>query len=167
MGFFDKFRRTDNANGKFRKPYYSVQSVHAEGKVLDVCQEGENPGSLIIWDGYGGENQAFTIKQKGPHFYFKSKKDKLYLTVEGPHDGAGVYAAPKSKSENQRFTIDERGDNKFVIYTFYGKCLDVNEGSKDNGAKIIQWEENGGDNQMWTFCDPSDITSSSSEQEEC
>ena len=89
MGFFDIFRRTDNANGKFRQPQYSVQSVHAEGKVLDVCQEGENPGSFmwIMWDGYAGENQMFTIKQKGPDVYFTCKKDKLYLTVDGPQDG--------------------------------------------------------------------------------
>lgn len=52
--FFDRFRRTKNANGKFKKPYYSIQSVHAEGKVLDVAQDGDHKGSLILWDGYGG-----------------------------------------------------------------------------------------------------------------
>lgn len=164
--FFDRFRRTKNANGKFKKPYYSIQSVHAEGKVLDVAQDGDHKGSLILWDGYGGQNQQFTIKQKGPFYYLKSKKDNRYLTVEGPHDGARIYASDKLKSDNQKFTLDKRGDHEYVIYTFFGKCLDVHEGSKKNGATIVQWSENGGKNQLWTLCDPKNITSSSSELEE-
>lgn len=50
---FDFFRRTDNANGKYRKPYYSLVSV-ASDRVLDVAQDGDFQGQTIIWDGYGG-----------------------------------------------------------------------------------------------------------------
>ena len=78
---WDFFKRTDNENGKYRKPYYSLTSVKAE-RVLDVAQDGDNQGTTILWDGYGGENQMFTLKQKGPDYYLKCKKDTLYLTVE-------------------------------------------------------------------------------------
>ena len=104
---WDFFKRTDNANGKYRKPYYSLNCV-ASGRVLDVAQDGDYQGQTIIWDGYGGENQQFTLKQKGPDHYLKCKKDNLYLTVSGPEDGAKIYAAPKNKSETQRFRLDER-----------------------------------------------------------
>ena len=160
-------RRNKNQNGKFRKPYYSIQSVAAEGKVLDVCQEGEHPGSLIIWEGYAGQNQMFTLKQKGGHYFFVSKKDNLYLTAESDDDGAKVLARPKDKyNPAQKWMMDKRGDTEYIIYNSNGKALDVCEGKDDNGTQIILWEENGGKNQLWTLCDPKEITSSSSEQED-
>ena len=159
----DKFKRSKNQNGKFQKPYYAIQSAKAEGKVLDVCQDGQHPGTLVIWEGHGGENQQFTIKQKGPDYYLKCKKSRQYLTVDGPQDGARIYAAPKTKAANQRFRLDPRGDHEYVIYTGFNKVLDLKEGNKHNGTEIIQWEENGGSNQKWTLCNAKNITSSSSE----
>ena len=76
---FSFFKR-DKQENKFTKPYYSFRSVLAD-RVLDICQDGENQGSLIIWEGYGGDNQQFTIKQKGDDFYIKCRKDRQYLTV--------------------------------------------------------------------------------------
>ena len=91
---FSFFKR-DKQENKFKKPYYSFRSVNAD-RVLDICQEGENQGNLIIWDGYGGDNQKFTVKQKNQDFYIKCKKDGQYLTVEGPQNGARVFGAPKN-----------------------------------------------------------------------
>jgi len=61
-GFADLFKRTKNADGKYKKPYYSIRGVHAN-KVVDVAQDGPNAGSLILWEGYAGENQQFTMIQ--------------------------------------------------------------------------------------------------------
>ncbi len=61
---------------------------------------------LVIWDHHGGDTQMFTIKQKGPDFYIKCKKSKLYLTVDGPQNGARVYGTSKNMGENQRFRIE-------------------------------------------------------------
>lgn len=58
----DLFKRTKNENGKYKKPYYSLRSVHAD-KVLDVAQDGPSVGTTIIWEGYAGENQCFTMVQ--------------------------------------------------------------------------------------------------------
>ena len=77
LGFF---KRQKNENGKYKKPYYSFRNVKSD-RVLDLCQEGEHQGSLVIWDGYAGDNQQFTIKQKGPNYFFKCKKNNQYLTV--------------------------------------------------------------------------------------
>lgn len=101
------FFRRNQEEDKYKKPYYSFRSVKA-GKVIDLCQEGQNQGTLIIWDGYGGENQQFTLKQKDGEFYFKNRQTKQYLTVEGPHDGARIFASPKTRGQNQRFRIEEK-----------------------------------------------------------
>lgn len=102
FGFF----KTKKENGKYQKPYYSLRSVKAD-KVIDLCQDGENQGSLIIWEGYGAENQSFNIIQSGPEVFIKCKQNKQYLTVESGADGARIYTAPKNNQANQKFRIDE------------------------------------------------------------
>lgn len=162
----DLFHRTKNQNGKYKKPYYSLRNVHS-GRVADLAQDGPSAGSLILWDGYGGENQQFTFIQDGPDYFIKNRKSHRYLTVENPGNGARIFEAPLNKQPNQRFRIDDAkpGSTDKVIYTFCGKVLDVLEGAKQNGAIISQYDFNGNSNQLWNFCDPKNITSSSSSHE--
>jgi hypothetical protein len=44
--------------------YYAIKSKHA-GKAMDVCQDVDKKGMLIIYDFYGGPNQLFMFKQNG------------------------------------------------------------------------------------------------------
>ena len=87
------------------------------------------------------------------------------MTVEGPHDGARIFTSPKTRGENQRFRLEEteEGSKEYYIYTHYGKVLDCSGGETGNGTQVIQWENNGGENQLWNLCDPTNITSESSE----
>jgi hypothetical protein len=48
MVFGNLFKRQKNQNGKYKKMYYSIRSVHS-GKVLDVAQDGPHKGSTILW----------------------------------------------------------------------------------------------------------------------
>lgn len=105
-GFASLFTKTKNENGKFTKPYYSLRNVRAD-RVLDVAQDGPNAGSTILWDGYAGENQQFTLVPEGDQFYIKCKKNGQFLTVENNSNGARVYTAPKSNQPNQKFRIQE------------------------------------------------------------
>jgi len=43
--------------------------------------------------------------------------------------------------------------------------LDVAGAGKKDGTQVVQWEFNGGKNQLWNFNDPKEITSSSSEMD--
>ena len=159
------FNKTKNADGKYKRPYYSLRSVHAD-KVLDIAQDGPYIGTAILWKGWGGDNQCFTIIQDGPDWYIKSKQTGNFLTVEGPNDGAKVFLAPKSGQPNQKFRIDEKAGTKdHIIYTYCGKALDVLEWKKDDGARISQYTYSGEKNQLWNFCDPKNITSSSSDND--
>jgi hypothetical protein len=164
--FTDLFQRQKNADGKYKKPYYSIRGVHAD-KVIDVAQDGPNAGSLILWEGYAGENQQFTLVQEGPDWYIKCKKNGQYLTVENGTNGCKITTAPKSNTPNQKFRIDDAkpGSKDHVIYTFCGKALDILEDKKDNGARISQYDYSGKKNQLWNFCDPKHITSSSSDND--
>ena len=69
-----------------------------------------------------------------------------------------------NKQPNQKFRVDDAqpGSTDKVIYTFSGKVLDVLEGDKKNGAIVSQYDFNVNKNQLWNFCDPKNITSSSS-----
>lgn len=41
--------------------------------------------------------------------------------------------------------------NEYLIYTFCGKVLDLNESSKKNNTAIHQWSFHGEENQIWTL----------------
>jgi hypothetical protein len=162
---FGMFKREKKETGKYKKPYYSIMSVHS-GKVVDICQDGDNENQAIIWETHGNANQQFTIVPHGDKYMIKCKKNHGYLTVESDQNGAKIYTASKQSGNkvNQLFTIDEGDKHKqHCIYTFCGKVLDVKEASKDNGTTIVQWDHSGDKNQLWSFCDPQNITSSSSE----
>lgn len=44
--------------------FYKLKSKHA-GRVLDVCQDVDKKGMLIIYDDYGGPNQLFNLRPNG------------------------------------------------------------------------------------------------------
>jgi hypothetical protein len=154
--------QTKNANGKFKKPFYSIVSKKA-GKVLDIAQDGPHQGSLIIWDGWAGENQSFTIIQDGPDYLIRCRKDGGFLTVESDADGARLFTAPQP-GPTSRFRFDETKpkSKEYIIYTFCGKTIDLWQGDKHNGTQVIQWTFNGNSNQIWYANDPKNLTSSSS-----
>ena len=56
---YHRFRMQGDANS-----FYSIKSKHA-GRVLDVCQDADTKGMLIIYDNYSGPNQLFNLKQSG------------------------------------------------------------------------------------------------------
>lgn len=77
---YNPFQKHNNQNSKFQKPYYSITSKQA-GRVLDIAQSGPHQGTTIIYDGYNGDNQAFTLVQNGPDYFIKCRQGKGYLTA--------------------------------------------------------------------------------------
>lgn len=123
-------KKNIHVNSKFKKPHYCIKSCKS-GKVIGISTEPGSQNQIVIWDENKADNQRFIVKQKGPDYFFKCKKDKLYITVDGPQNGARVYATNKTMGERQRFRVEEvstdpkTGLKKYVIYTFFGKVLDV------------------------------------------
>lgn len=102
---FDFFNKTKNADGKYRRPFYSLRSVNAD-RVLDIAQDGPLKGTAMIYDGWGGDNQSFTLIQNGPDWYIRCKQNGQFLTVQSAADGAKVFLAPNNGQPNQKFRID-------------------------------------------------------------
>ena len=76
---------------------------------------------------------------------------------------APVTAAPQScigtghGGANQRFGGEDAGDRFYRIRAKHsGKVLDVTGGSRENGARVIQWDQTGGANQLWRHGVPID-----------
>lgn len=147
-------KKNINVNGKFKKPYYMIKSV-ASGRVLEVNADPSKQNELVIWDVRNGDGQKFNVRQKGPDYLFKCKRNKLYLTVDGPHNGAKIYGTSKNLGENQRFRLEEvvPGSKKYAIYTFFGKVLDVRNKKSENGSEITQYDFIGEDHQIWVLED--------------
>lgn len=120
------FHKQQNTNHKFQRQFYSLRNVHAD-RVLDVAQDGPNVGTTILWEGYGGDNQTFTVIQEGPDYYLRCKKNGQFLTVESAANGAKVFLSAKNGQANQKFRIDpsHHKPKDYVIYTYCGKALDV------------------------------------------
>ena len=164
---FGMFNKEKTDTGKYKKPYYSLLSVHCD-KVLDLSGGGEQEGNIIIWKSNKGENQSFAFSSCGVGEYnIKCKANGQFLTVADASNGARIYTAGKTNQPNQKFRIEEKeaGKKEHIIYTFCGKVLDICEASKKDGAQVIQYDFSGSKNQLWHFCDPKNITSSSSEIE--
>lgn len=163
-GLFDKMRHKTKPN-KLTRPYYSIASERANGKVIDICQQGPKQGTLIIWEGYGGPNQSFGITQENGKYLFKCKQPQGYLTVQGQQDGAKFFVS-QTKQQGSYFDFQPMGDKKYVVITCYGKAMDIENQDKNNGTSVIQWpiKKQDLDNQIWMLMDPKDITSSSGDR---
>lgn len=72
--------------------YYTIKSKHS-GKVLDVCQDADTKGMLIIYDHYGGPNQLFTLHPSGVEVEIVSKQSGKCLTVaaNSAKNGAPIF----------------------------------------------------------------------------
>ena len=74
------------------------------------------------------------------------------MDIEGANtnNGTDVIAWNKHSSSNQQWRM--QGDK--IISVLNGKCLDINEGSKESCARIIMWPLKSPysvDNQSWEF----------------
>jgi hypothetical protein len=119
-----------NKGGKLTKPYYSIVSVKA-GRVIDIAQSGNHRGTAIIYDGYNGDNQAFSIVPNGAAVNIKCRQGKGYLTVDSDKDGAKFRLSPQPTAQSA-FRLEDIGGGKYLIYTFCGKVIDLFQGKKDN-----------------------------------
>ena len=91
-----------------KEEVYTITSKPAK-KVLDVCQDADKKGMLIIYDAYGGPNQQFIIRPKGVDVQIVCKKSGKALTVadNSNKNGAPVFQDPSQGLEGQHFRIQE------------------------------------------------------------
>ena len=114
----------------------SVRSTHASGKCLDVSA---NQG-LLLWDCHGGANQRFSQEADG-----SLKYNGQCLA----NSGSTLRFEPcNSAAIQQKWRIvNGAAQNGNVPPT----CIDIEGGSRNNGARLLGGSCQGGGNQQWSF----------------
>jgi hypothetical protein len=72
------------------------------------------------------------------------------LDIEDADNGALAVQADCNGSPQQRWQLTAGdGSQYLIVNTATGECLDVENASTDDGARILQWTCHNGDNQRW------------------
>jgi hypothetical protein len=137
--------------------HYILYAVHGKGvHALDVAQDPQNHGSLIMYSFHGAPNQRFVFEQEGPQYRIRSVASGKYVSIhnDDSHDNAQVKTADKGhKTEIWNILPATepkyKGQNAYHIRSVFGKALETPAGSLQNSTKIQQGPFNGGEGQTW------------------
>lgn len=129
--------------------------------VLDVSQSSNQNefNKLIIFKDHNAPNQKFLIQSVGNGRYaFFNAKNNLTVEVPSQDNGCRVHCSQPNKQQNEFWELVPangvkgfENKNAFYIKSYNGKCLDVSEGKAKDEAHVIQWDYNGGSNQVWVI----------------
>jgi hypothetical protein len=75
--------------------------------VLDVCQDKDAFGSLIIYEDYGQDNQRFDILEAENYVYLRNRRSGKYLTVgsNSEKNFAPIFEEPVTGVPGQKFRL--------------------------------------------------------------
>ena len=115
----------------------SVRSTHAPGKCLDVSA---NQG-ILLWDCHGGANQRFSQEADG-----SIKYNGQCLANSG--NTLRFESCAGSGAIHQKWRgVNGAAQNGNVPPS----CIDIEGGSRNNGARLLALACHGGGNQQWSF----------------
>lgn len=120
---------------------------------LDCSKDPEDKHKLILWNKHGKNNQRFKFPYHNGKYMIVSQDHGQVVEVpkDSNESGKKIKAGKQSNSmgEQWEFVPVQGQPNTYFIKSFCGKCLDADGGKTDPGTNIIQWDYNGGENQMW------------------
>ena len=119
----------------------------AAGRCLDVYgQSRSNGAQTVVWDCWGGANQAWTVPAVG-----QAGEIRVYGTMclnvggNAGQNGDPIVIWPCQNGPNQQWTRMATGEIRGVN----GRCLDVSGQGTANGTRVLLWDCWGGTNQKW------------------
>jgi hypothetical protein len=122
-------------------------------KGLDVTEQSTQAGARVQqWSFADQPNQNWNVIDLGNgEAAIISRHSGMALTVQGGRDnGAYIIQRNWNDSRQQRWRIEEVSDDYYrIISVDNGKCLDVTEQGKQNGASIQLWDYANQANQQW------------------
>lgn len=147
--------------------YYTIM-VGSSGKMLDAINGGVTPGTNVRqWDANGADAQKWALRRSAEGFYnIVNKASGLALDVFAGYLGSGsnVWTYTSNGSVAQRFwlkKIDNAADGEAAIFengTYLiesdkdlVKVIDVNAGSRANGANVQLYQSNMSGAQRWNI----------------
>jgi hypothetical protein len=116
------------------------------GRCVDVPGAAREPGSrLHLWDCHGGENQRFSVPSAGASGPLRIYGSLCVQVDAGAAADGSVTIQTCTGAAAQRWTTTSSGELRSVD----GRCLDVWEAGRDNGARLATWACHGGSNQRF------------------
>ena len=104
-----------------------------------------------------GDNFSFWSAVKNPTMVSISLDERGKLASTGNLSDSKIVLDNSSDIQKQTWVIEKLGTKSYskdeyrIINFATGKCLDVSGGSKKEGAEVIEYRCNNGDNQVWTI----------------
>jgi hypothetical protein len=125
--------------------WFQTFELHGDNRlVLDV----ENNTNLIIFPAHGETNQIFSLIYTEDKEYFSIKSKSSNLVISGTHE---LIFELYTGAEAQLFSFDKISDiYGYIKHKSTKKVLDVCDSGR-NGTRIILWDLNGGNNQLFSF----------------
>jgi hypothetical protein len=150
-------RPTLGSGGYLGPGTYAIQARHSR-KVFDINIDWfsgqQNGRPLGQFDSTNWDNQKFAVETlPGGFVRFIAQHSHKCLDVTdfSRSPGGLLQQWDCTDADNQQFTIEPIGDFYRIRAKISGLYLDVSGRSLDNGARIIRWQRNGGDNQLFRF----------------
>jgi len=140
--------------------FYKIVPKANEKFQLDVSGKSTADGAkLILFAKNNGINQDFAVIPNGQGYFSiisRLSGKSIDVVAESKDDGAEVIQYKAHGRDNQLWKLEDAGNGYYKIKCkTTGKCLDAAAfhiaANQKNGAKIVQWKDNEGDNQKWKF----------------
>jgi hypothetical protein len=116
------------------------------GKFLDGMN---NSGTgLGLWTPYAGE---YTQRFKGVNGAIVHVASGKCIDESAARNGATVYLAPCHYRNNQKWTfgVPDTGPGYWLVSWQDGRCLDIRDYARTNGAPVQVWDCTNAWNQRW------------------
>lgn len=137
---------------------YTFENVNSR-MVMDI-ENGSMTDNTNVrqWNSNGNACQKWGLKPfgSGNYYWIRSAQDENYaLKSNGSTNGSNIsISAYSTKDSSQLFRFTKNLDGTYSITTRASKdgCLiETDSASKENGANIQQWKNNGNDCQKWNI----------------
>ncbi|MEU6012158.1 RICIN domain-containing protein [Streptomyces sp. NPDC047453] len=126
-----------------------LRPAHAPSKCITVHGWDTSSNAKIDqWTCQGQRNQRWNFMANNYRYWIKSDLSSKCLDAVDIAKGRKVIQWPCKNSLNQSWNPVPRGKNRFQIVVGT-RCLDVEGGSKSNGARLIVWNCKNVPNQLF------------------
>ncbi|WP_053735322.1 RICIN domain-containing protein [Nocardia sp. NRRL S-836] len=123
------------------------------GKALDVTGASTADGAKVVqWTWSGSTNQQWQLQPNadGSSRLVARHSGRVLTGAGGSAQGAQLEQRADTGSTDQWWkVVDAGGGHVQLVNVRTGWCADVEGGAQTDGAKVVQWQANGAENQQW------------------
>lgn len=135
------------AQGGFAGPGSYQIANEKTGQLLTLATDGRG---VVQAPARGGEDQAWIFEpaQNGL-WLIRAARNGFVLEPTAGQNSAQVVAAPVSGAPGQQWRLERAGNGSAIIANYYGRALDIAEGSARPGLPLQIYDRTGDNNQRF------------------